>query len=327
VCKLFDFVPRVESAFTELVARKGDEPEEEMRDDEPDQAEDDHPDAFRVAHRENVRVRRGMVRVHPPDLREYPEDRVDDGEEHMAGADREAREEELDEQARVAQTVARVAVNVAGPCILEPPVEDGDQGLQHHRELEEEDLNRGQPSPETRQRLVFRVDADAVGGVHRGHRVVRRHCHNPPVREEHGRNDGVRSPGAGPAVDNSHANEVERQHKAPHEQHLAPPGLVRGRERRLHGPELEYLQRLRGFPPEEEPEHRPPRRRVIFRVHRRRLPLRMLPHLSSHHKPMLSQILTQIAIKPEGIHLTAQNFNASRAGFNLQQLGAQILEL
>ena len=143
MCELFDFVPRVEPAFTELVAHKGDELEEEMREDKRDQAEDDHPGAFRIAHCENDRVRREMVRVHPPDLGEYPEDRVDDSEEHMVGADREAQEEELDEQARVAQAVACDAVNDAGPYILEPPLEDGDQGLQHHRELKEKDLNGG----------------------------------------------------------------------------------------------------------------------------------------------------------------------------------------
>ena len=77
--KVSAFVGGVESAGAELVARKSNEPEEEMRDDVGEEAEDAHPDAAGVAHGESGGVRWRMVGVHPPDLRQHPENGVDNG--------------------------------------------------------------------------------------------------------------------------------------------------------------------------------------------------------------------------------------------------------
>lgn len=273
MCEILTFVSGVEASFTSLVARQCDQPEEEVRSDEGDEAEDAHQDAAGVAHGEDGGVGGGMVGVHPGDLRGDPEEGVDDGEEDMAGADGEAGEEELDEEAAVAEGVARDAVHGAEALLLERPVENGDERLQHDRELEQEDLDGGKPAPEAGERLVLRVDTDAVEGVHGGDDVVHRDRHHAPIGEIHGWEDAVPLPVMDPGVHNAHAHEVERQHEAPHEQHLAPPGFVPGRERGLYGAELEDLQRLLCFSPEEEPEHRAPHRGIPFDVYRRRLPL------------------------------------------------------
>lgn len=83
-----------------------------------------------------------MVRINPNNLRPYPAQRIDYGQEHMARSYRHSRDEQLDNQSAVSEGMASEAVEVACGRALKAPVKDCDQRLQHNRQFEQEDLNR-----------------------------------------------------------------------------------------------------------------------------------------------------------------------------------------